>query len=105
MTGVQTCALPISSNKTPFDTYITLQGGNPYFTGPNAEAVYGGPVPLAPASAGKGSAYFHVDVPNDLMATSLSSGEVRTVSSLDLAILKDIGVPEITLVGTQLLHG
>ena len=94
-----------TSNKTPFDTYITLQGGNPYFTGPNAEAVYGGPVPLAPASAGKGSAYFHVDVPNDLMATSLSSGEVRTVSSLDLAILKDIGVPEITLVGTQLLHG
>lgn len=88
------------SYKTAFDTYVTFQNGKPYFTGPNAEAVYGGQVPLAPASAGQGSAYYHLDVANDLMSTSLGLGQTRTVSALDLAILRDLGVPEIVTVGS-----
>lgn len=87
--------------KTAFDTFIVMQNGKPYFTGANAEAVYGGPVPLAPASAGPGSAYYHVDVANDLMSKSIGYGQVKAVSALDLAILKDIGVPEVVTVGTH----
>ncbi|MCX7174693.1 MAG: hypothetical protein NT159_12400 [Proteobacteria bacterium] len=96
-----------SKNKTVFDTYVTMKNGKPYFTGTNAEAVYGGPVPLAPASAGSGSAYYHVDVANDLMATSLSNGQIRTISALDLAILRDLGIAEVVTVGTpaSVLHG
>ena len=47
-----------STLKTQFDTYVSMLNGQPYFTGTHAEAVYGGPVPLAPVSAGAGSAYY-----------------------------------------------
>lgn len=93
-----------TTDKTTFDTYITMQGGKPYFTGPSAVAVYGGPVPLAPAAAGKGSAYFHVDIAGDLMATALGPGQVRAISALDLAFISDLGIPEVALVGTP-AHG
>lgn len=84
---------------TAFDEQVQFINGAPYFVGKNAEAVYGGPVPLAPASAGPGSAYYHVNVPNDLMDTSLAPGLVRTISTLDVAMLKDLGIPEVTTVG------
>src|SRR5689334_15588955 len=29
-----------------YDRYVRFYGGSPYFVGPTAEAVYGGPVPL-----------------------------------------------------------
>lgn len=86
---------------TSFDKEVQFINGNPFFVGKNAEAVYGGPVPLAPASAGAGSAYYHVNVSGDLMSASLAPGQVKTVSALDAAILKDIGIPETTLVGVS----
>jgi len=79
--------------KSPFDNFVSTINGLPYFTGGHAQAIYGGPVPLAPASAGVGSAYYHVNVANDLMSSSVAAGQVRTVSNLDLAILQDIGAP------------
>lgn len=83
-----------ASAQSPFDQEISLQNGLPYFNGKEAEAVYGGPVPLAPASLGTGSAYYHVHLPDnsDLMSDSLGKGEVRTLSTLDLAMLDDIGI-------------
>lgn len=90
-----------SSYSTAFDKCVQMINGNPYFVGANAEAVYGGAVPLAPASAGQGSAYYHVNVAGDLMNDSIAPGQTKTISALDLAMLKDIGIPEITTVGTQ----
>jgi hypothetical protein len=84
--------------KTPFDTLVTIQNDLPVFTGANAVAANANtPVSLSPASSGDGSAYYHVGVQNDLMADSIKPGEVREISSLDIAILQDIGL---TIIGT-----
>jgi len=78
---------------TTYDTFIQMQNGLPYFIGPKAEAVYGGPVPLDPASAGAGSAYYHVKVTNDMMSDAISAGTVRSISALDIAMMQDLGAP------------
>ncbi|MGI9212797.1 MAG: hypothetical protein ACR2HF_10015 [Methylococcaceae bacterium] len=90
---------PTSTDRSTFDQQISFVDGIPYFTGTEAQALYGNPVPLAPESRGDGSAYYHVDLPSgsDLMADSLGKGDVRSISSLDLAILDDIGL---TIVGS-----
>jgi len=84
----------VNANVTsPYDGLVRYTNGNPYFVGTHAQAVYGGPVPLAPASAGSGSAYYHVNVANDLMNDAIGAGDVRAISKLDLAILQDMGAP------------
>ena len=85
--------------QTTYDTFIQMQNGLPYFTGPKAEAIYGGPVPLDPASSGAGSAYYHVKVSSDLMSDALTAGTVRSISALDIAIMQDMGAP--VLVGVS----
>ncbi len=85
--------------QTTYDTFIQMQNGQPYFTGPKAEAVYGGPVPLDPASAGAGSAYYHVKVASDMMSDAISAGTVRSISNLDIAMMQDLGAP--VLVGVS----
>jgi hypothetical protein len=82
-----------------YDSLVSFVNGTPYFVGTNAKAFYGGPVPLTPASAGSGSAYYHVNVPGDLMNDAIGRGQVQTISKLDLAILHDIGAP--VLVGVS----
>ena len=89
-----------TTQMTSYDTYVVTKNGTPYFTGPYAESVYGGPVPLAPVSKGSGSAYYHVAVASDLMNDSISAGQVKTVSKLDLAILQDVGAPIVVGVAT-----
>ena len=85
-------------DKTPYDALVTMQNNLPVFTGTNAMATNANlPVKLAPASAGDGSAYYHVVLPNDLMSDSIGKGEVRSISSLDIAMLQDMGL---TIVGT-----
>ena len=82
---------------TPYDALVTMQNNLPVFTGSHAEAVNGNnPVPLDSASAGDGSAYYHVAIANDLMSDSLEKGVVRTISALDVAMLQDMGL---TIVG------
>jgi hypothetical protein len=82
-------------------------GGNPnvlYFTGPTAEAVYGGPVPLTsvgPSSSDSGENFYHVGNPAVLPGTDLLSdimngvvfytGRRYSVSPLDAAMLADMG--------------
>lgn len=81
------------SVSTPYDSLVSSTSAGQYFVGAHAQSVYGGPVPLAPASAGSGSAYYHVNVAGDLMGDAIGPGQVRTVSKLDLAMLQDMGEP------------
>jgi hypothetical protein len=81
--------------QTTYDTYIQMQNGVPYFVGPKAQAVFGGPVPLDPASSGAGSAYYHLKVASDLMSSALPPGTVRSISALDVAVMQDLGAPVI----------
>lgn len=79
--------------KTGFDELVTMTESGPIFTGRHARTENNGnPVPLAPESAGQGSSFYHVDIPEDLMATSIKKGEVKKISPLDVAMLQDIGV-------------
>lgn len=77
-----------------WDTFIRLQpDGTAFFVGPNAEAVFGGPVPVTTSNGT--SNYSHVgntatDVV-DVMSGVGSRNNVRPISQLDLAILKDLG--------------
>jgi hypothetical protein len=90
----------LGSIETAFDHYSSItSSGADYFTGPNAEAIYGGPIPLT--TLNNGEQYSHLGnnpngpLANDLMSgTGLYNGVIHQVSSLDFAILRDIGVPE-----------
>jgi hypothetical protein len=95
-----------------YDSFIqdgTINGTlDATFNGPNAEAAYGaeigagGPVPV-PLFVGTGSlaveSFYHVDsnvgvpLPADLMSPFLGEGSFIPISSIDLGILQDTGVP------------
>ncbi len=64
---------------------------NNTFTGPNAEAVYGGPVPMDPVDTGHWAPSVTIGGQTPVMAPSLTTGTARSVSSLDWAALEDIG--------------
>jgi len=78
-----------------------LTGGNAglYFGGPNAIAVYGGPVPLyTPSPWEAGSSVTHLNdstftgVTTQLMNALADTGKgIRTLSAVELAIFKDLG--------------
>lgn len=79
--------------KTAYDGLITTKNGVPFFVGRHAKTANGGnPVPLTPADFGSGSAYYHVAIPEDLMAPSVRKGEVKFISNLDVAMLQDMGI-------------
>ena len=99
-----TLALP-SDYESPFDSFVTSINGVPYFTGPHAEAVYGGPVPLTVSNI------FHVGNDAPLPGSNLSSdimfatndGRRYVISALDVAILSDCGLATVlsdTLIGS-----
>lgn len=78
---------------TGYDELVTTQNADSTFEGRHAQtANAGNPVPLSSATAGKGSAYYHVALPNDLMAASIRKGEVKSISPLDVAMLEDMGL-------------
>ena len=81
-----------------FDEFVTFQGDIPFFNGPNAVANFGGPVPL---TEGNNS---HLGNPNgpgdeltgrngDVLAASIARGSRLSISSLNIAILEDVGIP------------
>lgn len=79
--------------KTGFDELVTMTDSGPVFIGRHARTINSGnPVPLTPASAGQGSSFYHVDIPDDLMAASIKKGEIKNISPLNIAMLQDIGV-------------
>jgi hypothetical protein len=91
-----------------FDTFIQkTASGAAYFIGPNAEAAYGGPVPLTTSSTA-GENYYHFGntlsdinktpaTVQDPLTLDLMNGIVfffdyqYQISPLDLAVLKDLG--------------
>lgn len=81
---------------TDYNSYLT---SHLYFGGPNAEAVYGGPVPLyTPSPWQSGSSMSHLNdnsfygINEKLMNANVSPGRgVSTLSPVELAILEDLG--------------
>ena len=82
-----------------YTTNLTGGGGGLYFGGPNAVAAYGGPVPLyTPRPWEWGSSVSHLDddtftgADTMLMNAVADTGlGIRTLSPIELAILKDLG--------------
>lgn len=90
----------VNSSGTPLNFDET---DNPaFFVGPNAQALYGGPVPIyAPATYAPGSSLTHWNegsLPNALMSNSLAAGQIiRAPTDIDWAAMRDLGwtlVPE-----------
>ena len=88
-----------------FDTFIRHNGnGTADFIGPNAMAVYGGPVPLTTLNNGEGYAHIanssNEPAGQDLMnGVAIMRGQQYNISNLDLAILRDAGAPVTSFVG------
>jgi hypothetical protein len=87
-----------------YDVFVTTINGTQYFTGPQAEAVYGGPIPLTAnnfyhVGNQAGSGHPGSDLLNDMMNGVIGFlGKSPGPSALDLAILADAGVPMSTVV-------
>ncbi|MGI4975630.1 MAG: hypothetical protein ACRYG6_01675, partial [Janthinobacterium lividum] len=89
----------IGSTESRYDHFVQVAGnGSAVFAGPDAEMVNGGPVTLT--TLNNGEAYYHfansMNDPNanDLMSgLGLEPGVVLPISQLDLAVLKDVGIP------------
>ena len=92
--------------ESPFDALIEKTSSGAFFTGANAEAVFGGPVPLTTNSSTEN--YYHFgnqqsdfsktpSTVQDPLTLDLMNGIVffydyqYAISNLDLAVLKDIG--------------
>lgn len=84
---------------SPWDRLVTVRAdGSAVFTGAYARAIYGGDVPVT--TLRNDEQYFHLGnssgdpASRDLMTgTGLPSGTRYLISDLDLAILKDLGLP------------
>ena len=88
----------LSDEESTFDALVSFLNNSPYFTGPEAENVYGGPVPLTVGNiyhvgdpSGPGAdleAY-----PGDLMNGNVFyRGTSYDISALDAAIAADLGL-------------
>ena len=99
--------------ESTFDAWTQFDGTNFFFTGPQAEALYGGPVPLTFGNV------FHVGnnlprpgsglIPDLMNGVVFYFGQRYYISSLDLAMCADAGVPitnpPVTLSHPQWLNG
>lgn len=78
------------STQTSWDQFLTFPNGTmgqAFFNGPEAMAIYGGPVPI--------TGYYnatHPDGIGSIMDPTFAQGEVRFVGVLDKAMMTDIGV-------------
>ncbi len=85
--------------KTAYNANLTGSNGGLYFGGPNAVAAYGGYVPLyTPSPWESGSSMSHLDddtftgANQKMMNASSDTGlGVRTLSAVEIGILKDLG--------------
>lgn len=94
-----------------YDTFIRFDpDGSAWFIGPAAEAAHGGPVPL---TTGRG-AHDHYHLANELSdplgqdlmnGVTLTYGTRYEISEIDLAILRDAGLPVTEPRGTALAGG
>lgn len=91
--------LPSDSESTWDQLVKVVSRSSATFTGAEATAVYGGPVPVT-TTYDSGEAYYHFAnrlsdaASNDLMTgTGLPTATIRTISPLDVATMADIGTP------------
>lgn len=97
-----------------YDRYVQIDSdGLAYFTGPAAEAAFGGPVPLTTDSTTQN--YYHfANSPTAPLGQDLMNGQyfyygaTYQISKVDIAILKDIGEPVTSFIpcfvaGTRIL--
>jgi hypothetical protein len=88
----------LSNAESTFDALVSLVNNSPYFTGSNAENVYGGPVPLTVGNiyhvgnaSGPGAEL--VTYPADLMnGVEFYRGTKYSISALDAAMAADLGL-------------
>ena len=78
---------------TRFDTFVSVANGEPFFTGPQAMAAYGGPVPLTPNNlyhygTGPGGVGILGGIMNGI---STPVGTESRLEALDFAIMADLG--------------
>jgi hypothetical protein len=97
-----TGALPADHEMTWDELTQIHSDGSAWFTGANAEAVYGGPVPVTTLQNGEQYAHLGNSVDDadgqDLMnGVEFDYGTAYHISALDLAMLKDLGAPITTL--------
>jgi hypothetical protein len=79
----------IGKFESVFDTFVEYRGGLPYFTGPTAAAVYGGPVPLNPMNP----YHYGGTAPSlDPMSTNVAFPGRLSLSDVDLAVFQDLGL-------------
>lgn len=86
-----------STYETTWDRWISFDGTNLFFNGPNAIQAYGGPVPVTYGNAthiGNAAPRPGSELDHDVMSGFTAyNGERRRPSALDLAILADAEVP------------
>ena len=90
-----------SGAETTWDQLVQLNGdGSATFVGVNATAAYGGAVPVTTVQ--NGEQYFHLGNGTDAASSDLMNGIVfnrgvsYNITSLDVAILKDLGMPTLS---------
>ena len=92
----------ISYTETTFDKFIEIHSdGSAWFTGANAEQVYGGPVPVTTLKNGEQYEHFgnesvwnRYDAAHDVMSgVGIANGYRYDITDLDIAVMKDIGAP------------
>jgi hypothetical protein len=98
---LNTGSLP-ATYESSWDKLVQLHAdGSAWFTGIQAEAVYGGPVPVTTLT--NGEQYFHLGNGTEADSSDLMNGVTfrfgtsYQISALDLAILKDLGMPEVPM--------
>jgi hypothetical protein len=99
--------------ESTFDKWTRFDGTNFFFVGPDAEAIYGGPIPLTYGNifhVGNDSPRPGSDLIPDLMnGVVFRNGQRYYISGLDLAMCADTGVPvtnpPVTLSRPQWLNG
>lgn len=99
MTGYISLSGVRGAYETMFDHFVQQNpDGTADFVGPNAEAAYGGPVPLT--TLDNGEEYYHFanstaqPASQDLMSgLGVPLGTSVQISPLDLAVMKDLGEP------------
>ncbi|MGY4709580.1 Ig-like domain-containing protein [Mycolicibacterium sp. CBM1] len=100
-----------STWKTTYNSNLTGGNGGLYFGGTNAEAAYGGPVPLyTPSPWESGSSMSHLDdttftgTAQKLMNAASTTGVgVRTLSAVEIGILQDLGYTMVPQTPTSVL--
>ena len=94
----QVSGKPRQEYASPYDTLVTMSGDQPFFTGTNAESVYGGPVPLTYKSLvhyGNDETNGHPGaslVNNNIMNIFIRPGTRYDINDIDVAILSDTGL-------------